>query len=106
MPQPIQQLVYCLRPRCLGVTCCAGGKTWTAAQLNKVPHSRADRAWAWTLWEVTLALPDGFTGPLDLVCKATDAAYNTQPETASSVWNVRGLANNSWHRVAVTVADE
>lgn len=84
----------------------AGGKTWAPAQLQKVPHSKPDRAWAWTLWEATLPVPEGFTGPLDLVCKATDASYNTQPETAASVWNIRGLANNAWHRVAVTVADE
>lgn len=67
---------------------------------------QADRAWAWTLWEVSLPVPEGFTGKLDVVCKATDGAYNTQPETAASVWNIRGLANNAWHRVAVTVADE
>lgn len=86
--------------------CTAGGKTWTPAQLQKVPHSQPSRAWAWTLWEATLPLPQGFTGPLELVCKATDASYNTQPETANSVWNIRGLANNSWHCVTVQVADE
>lgn len=83
-----------------------GGKTWTPAALQKVPHSRPDRAWAWTLWEATLPLPEGHSGPLELVCKATDAAYNTQPEDASAVWNIRGLANNSWHRVTVVVTDE
>ena len=36
-----------------------------------------------------------------LVCKATDAAHNTQPEQPASAWNLRGLANNTWHRVDV-----
>jgi sulfite oxidase len=71
-----------------------------------VPHSKPDRAWAWTLWEVTLPLPEGHTGPVELACKATDAAYNTQPETTSSVWNIRGLCNNAWHKVTVNVTDE
>ena len=39
-----------------------------------------------------------------LVCKAVDAAHNTQPERPESVWNLRGLANNAWHRVPVYVA--
>jgi sulfite oxidase len=51
-------------------------------------------------------VPEGHTGPLDVVCKATDAAYNTQPEAAASVWNIRGLANNAYHHVRVNVADE
>ncbi len=29
-----------------------GGKTWTSAQLKKLPQ-RPGRAWAWTLWEVS-----------------------------------------------------
>lgn len=100
-------MLVCLCAGCLTRwSACAGGKTWTEARLHKVPHSKPDRAWAWTLWEAVLPIPQGYTGPLDLVCKATDAAYNTQPETAASVWNIRGLANNSWHRVPVTVADE
>ena len=41
-----------------------------------------------------------------LVCKAVDAAHNTQPESAASVWNLRGLANNAWHRVPVELVAE
>jgi sulfite oxidase len=56
---------------------------------------------------VEVPLPKGFDaakgGPLRLLCKATDESYNTQPESAAGVWNIRGLANNSWHYVDVTV---
>lgn len=81
-----------------------GGKHWTPAQLHKVPHSRPSRAWAWSLWEATVPLPEGFSGPLQLACKATDQSYNTQPEDVASIWNIRGLANNAWHKVNVTVS--
>jgi len=45
-------------------------------------------------------------GKLEVLCRATDAASNTQPETAAPIWNLRGLANNSWHRITVTLSDE
>ena len=35
------------------------------------------------------------------MCKATDTSYNVQPESPEPNWNVRGLLNNSWHRVTV-----
>lgn len=37
----------------------------------------------------------------DVVVKATDNSYNTQPETHSSIFNVRGNLANAWHRVKV-----
>jgi len=40
-----------------------------------------------------------------LVCKAVDASHNYQPESVAGIWNLRGLNNNSWHRVPV-VAEE
>ena len=35
------------------------------------------------------------------VVKAVDEGYNSQPETPDSIWNVRGILNNSWHRIFV-----
>ena len=43
---------------------------------------------------------------VNLMCKATDAAYNNQPERAEPIWNIRGLNNNSWHRVHLVVASD
>jgi len=40
---------------------------------------------------------------VEVCCRATDAASNTQPPSAAPIWNMRGLANNSWHTVAVTM---
>jgi len=40
-------------------------------------------------------------GATTIICKATDAAHNSQPESVAGIWNLRGLNNNSWHRVPV-----
>jgi hypothetical protein len=61
------------------------------------------RAWAWTLWEAEVEVP---TGHAQLICKATDAAYNVQPDTVRGIWNLRGINNNAWHRVEVQAADQ
>ena len=50
-----------------------------------------------------MPLPQGTEGPLKLVCKAVDGAYNTQPESPAPIWNLRGVLNNAWHSVQVSV---
>lgn len=82
---------------------CDGGASWTTAELLEGSHQRLDRAWAWTFFRATLPLPQG-TQPkqeITITCKATDASYNTQPERAEPVWNVRGILYNAWPRVRV-----
>jgi sulfite oxidase len=83
-----------------------GGKTWIPAKLQQLPHTKPGRAWAWSLWEATIPLPQDYQGKLQLTCKATDQSCNTQPETVESVWNIRGLANNAWHKVTVLVSPD
>lgn len=82
-----------------------GGKTWAPAELTKPPTNSSGRAWAKTLYSLTQRLPEGVEagGKLEVVVKATDENYNTQPESAGPVWNARGVVNNSWHRVQVNV---
>jgi sulfite oxidase len=84
-----------------------GGKTWEVAdietEMDQVDDS-ADppfrRTYSWTLWKAVVKIPDsGYTG--NVIVKAVDETYNSQPETAASIWNVRGILNNSWHSVAV-----
>ena len=65
-------------------------------------------AWAWTLWTADVPLPPPKEGggpnvDAELVCRAVDASFNMQPASVADTWNLRGLANNAWHRVAVTV---
>lgn len=83
-----------------------GGKDWSSAQLKSDPNAKYNRVWAWSLWEVTIPIPLNHSGQLDICCRAIDSSCNTQPESVQSVWNFRGLANNSWHHIKVNVARE
>jgi len=77
------------------------GLTWHTATLGEGSDQPLSRAWAWTFWEAELPVPAA--GMSKLVCKAVDASHNTQPESHAAVWNLRGLANNAWHRVPIKV---
>jgi sulfite oxidase len=73
-----------------------GGAHWTPAHFVS-PAKR----FTWRLWTLELRL---VRGAHTLVCRAVDSAGNQQPADPEHVWNVKGYANNSWHRISVTVA--
>ncbi|KAK9824449.1 hypothetical protein WJX72_010318 [[Myrmecia] bisecta] len=78
-----------------------GGKTWTTAELQRAEQQQRHRAWGWTLWNAEVPVPADQKGPVQLMAKATDSSYNSQPDTAGPIWNLRGVVNNAWHRVDV-----
>ena len=81
-----------------------GGNTWHEAELHQVKQ-KYNREWAWTLWEATIPLPEN-TDSTKLICKAIDSSHNQQPESAESIWNLRGLIHNAWHKVDVKISNE
>jgi sulfite oxidase len=93
-----------------------GGKNWTTAKLLDVPtddrglpdYTRRNQVFAWTRWSaelpITNDLLEGAKNKLDsveILCRAFDSSYNSQPERAETIWNVRGVVNNSWHKVKI-----
>lgn len=82
-----------------------GGKTWDQADLLPDSSSSGNKAWAWKRWRYLghLQLPatQGGEGCMEVVVKATDTSYNSQPQTHASIYNVRGNLANAWHRVRV-----
>lgn len=79
-----------------------GGKNWVTATLGEKAVAGRNEVYDWTLWSARVGLPRGEDGKeVELVCKAVDSGYNCQPDNAASIWNIRGLLNNSWHRVKV-----
>lgn len=68
------------------------GRTWVEADLAEGP----DRPGSWRFWSATVA-PE--TGEFQLVVRASDSAGEVQPASAREVWNFKGYANNSYHRV-------
>jgi sulfite oxidase len=89
-----------------------GGNSWHTADLER-PEQPLTRSWAWTLFSATVPLPAPSTNPEDaqnsnrtkheIVCKAVDSSYNSQPDTTAPIWNLRGVLSHSWHRVHVFV---
>ncbi|MBX3304128.1 MAG: sulfite oxidase [Nitrospira sp.] len=71
-----------------------GGKTWEPARLVGDDHPFAWRRWRF-LWKATTP------GPVSILCRATDARGETQPEV--SPWNPSGFLWNGWDRVTVRV---
>ena len=77
---------------------------WHTAELltgcNQPPYS----SWAWTFWEIKIPLSENAMKDKEIqsiICKATDISYNTQPQESRSIWNLRGILNNSWHQVKI-----
>jgi sulfite oxidase len=71
-----------------------GGQSFATAMLEGSPAPGC-----WCLWEADLDVSDG---PGEIVVRAWDSAASTQPEDASKIWNLKGYANNAWHRVRFT----
>ena len=73
-----------------------GGRSWIQAEIDPDPGP-----WSWSLWSAALELEPG---PVEIVARAWDSAANTQPEDPAALWNVKGYANNAWHRVRIEVS--
>jgi sulfite oxidase len=78
-----------------------GGSTWVEAELQtragaSKRQARDGRCWSWSLWKATLPVRPGES---ELVARAVDSAFNTQPEHVEPQWSPRGLLSNSWSRV-------
>ncbi|KAI8623193.1 Oxidoreductase, molybdopterin-binding domain-containing protein [Xylariaceae sp. FL1651] len=82
-----------------------GGTTWDQARLlDDRKQEQGSRNWCWKRWKYEGVLPevkDDANGEAKttFVVKATDDAYNTQPETHKSIYNLRGNLATAWHRV-------
>ncbi|KAI1184048.1 Oxidoreductase, molybdopterin-binding domain-containing protein [Nemania serpens] len=82
-----------------------GGANWDQAKLlDDGEQERGSQPWCWKRWVYEGALPevkDDANGEAKttFVVKAIDDAYNTQPETHKSIYNIRGNLATAWHRV-------
>ena len=71
------------------------GKIWHPARITY-----QQGPWSWTLWEVELAVLPG-QSVAEVCSRAIDKRGNIQPKEA--IWNLRGVAWNSWGRKKVDV---
>lgn len=70
------------------------GKMWETAWLVG-----EDEPYAWRQWQ--FVWKPKAPGPVTILCRATDAGGEVQPET--SPWNPSGFLWNGWDRVSITV---
>jgi sulfite oxidase len=59
--------------------------------------------YTWTFWEATVTIPK--PGRHTLVVRASDGVAAPQSPELKDGWNVKGYANNAWHRVAILVGE-
>lgn len=88
-----------------------GGNTWAQAELlddcgPEGKNCRGSKYWAWRRWRYFGSLPElaetrGDKRCTTVLVKATDSAYNTQPEQHTGIYNVRGNLATAWHRLLV-----
>ncbi|EPE08514.1 sulfite oxidase [Ophiostoma piceae UAMH 11346] len=105
-----------------------GGRTWDQAELLDSPSrnyddaeetqkkyvvARGRRDWAWKRWQYKGVLLDKSLDQSlqreqghEILVKAVDSAYNTQPEHHDGIYNVRGNLATAWHRVRVQTNDD
>lgn len=91
------------------------GTTWITANISADPNrtdarkvlEKRNRTWSWCRWSVEIPVNESIVkngyGEMTILCRAFDSASNSQPERAETVWNLRGVVNNSWHRVNINV---
>jgi len=74
------------------------GKTWRTAEKLEGREQNPYKAWAWVLWKLDVSEEELKVGE-EIICRAVDISYNTQPADMEMTWNIRGINNNAWHRV-------
>lgn len=74
------------------------GKTWAQAELMG-DEGKGSKSWWWKRWR--FVIPDEGDKGGEVLVKATDESYNTQPEDYRGIWNQRGNLSCAWHGVHV-----
>ena len=93
------------------------GRTWDQAELIDDCRNKdgtacfGHKTWTWKRWRYSgvasfPSSPDGGKTCTTVLVKATDDAYNTQPEHHESIYNVRGNLANAWHRLQICAGGE
>lgn len=73
------------------------GRTWDQAELaDESEQDKGAQHWSWKRWHYIVDKDK--VGP-EVLVKAIDEAYNTQPDTHGATYNHRGNLASAWHRV-------
>ena len=75
---------------------------WRFLWLHSLGAQKGARAWAWRRFTASVDVPEG-AKEVELVCKAIDEGYNSQPDDFAAIYNFRGIVANAWQRVKLGV---
>lgn len=83
------------------------GKTWYNVDDYKYVKNDDGKVYGWTLWNYNLDLSKNrhyiSNNKLNIAVKAVDKLGNQQVPEVNQAWNVRGILNNSYHRISVNM---
>ncbi|KAJ9606549.1 hypothetical protein H2200_008557 [Cladophialophora chaetospira] len=79
-----------------------GGSTWQQAVLLP-DEAEGQQSWSWKRWHAIVSRP--VVGS-EMVVKAIDDGYNTQPESYVGQYNFRGNLTTAWHRVRYPFSED
>ena len=73
------------------------GKQWQKAENEPIFENQKKFKWGWVLWSIKIEAENTDS----VLCRAEDDEGNTQPHDINSIWNLRGLANNSVYKTLI-----
>jgi sulfite oxidase len=80
------------------------GSSWSQIPEENLKYNvnEKGKVFGWTIWQCNLDTK-GKRGETDIWLRAYDEEGNSQPISDEEIWNVRGLMNNSVHKVKINI---
>lgn len=74
------------------------GRTWENVNVLKRNINDKGKSYGWTIWEHDIKVKDQ-EKKIEIWVRAEDVEGKVQPQSCEQIWNIRGLMNNSIHKV-------
>ena len=75
------------------------GETWKVCEMEKTEQVRG-KEWCWTLWKIKYEIEER-NKVRNIMCRAIDSSFNSQPNDVKHIVNGTIYLNNSWHCINI-----
>jgi sulfite oxidase len=80
------------------------GNTWEKVENVKYNENHFKKAFGWTLWQHNIEKEKlNSKDNISISVRSEDRDGNKQPTTSEEIWNIRGLMNNSIHKIKINL---